>query len=61
MNVPVVYFKDQKEFKMAGITLMTRQNVAIYENKERKKKLVQVVLSIDRGGHKSSLEISLNK
>lgn len=46
MNVPVVYYKDQKEFKMAGITLMTRQNVAIYEDKDRKKKMVQIVLSL---------------
>ncbi|QHF57883.1 hypothetical protein Bateq7PJ16_2077 [Bacillus subtilis] len=46
MNVPVVYFKDQKEFKMGGITLMTRHNVAIYEDKDRKKKLVQIVLSL---------------
>ncbi|MEG7333945.1 hypothetical protein V5785_02520 [Bacillus subtilis] len=52
---PVVYFKDRKEFKMAGATLMTRHNVTIYEDKDRKKKIGSDSFIItDRGGPKAA-------
>lgn len=52
---PVVYFKDRKEFKMAGATLMTRHNVTIYEDKDRKKKIGSDSFIItDTGGPKAA-------
>lgn len=52
---PVVYFKDRKEFKMAGATLMTRHNVTIYEDKDRKKKIGSDSFIItDKGGPKAA-------
>ncbi|MDO8225295.1 hypothetical protein [Bacillus cabrialesii] len=52
---PVVYFKDRKEFKMAGATLMTRHNVTIYEDKDRNKKIGSDSFIItDRGGPKAA-------
>lgn len=58
MNVPVVYLKDQKEFKMAGIILMTA-TILLFTRDEEKIGSVSFII-IDRGT-KSSLEISLNK
>ncbi|PAO69592.1 MULTISPECIES: hypothetical protein [Bacillus] len=52
---PVVYFKDRKEFKMADATLMTRHNVTIYEDKDRKKKIGSDSFIItDTGGPKAA-------
>lgn len=52
MNVPVVYLKDQKEFKMAGIILMTA-TILLFTRDEEKIGSVSFII-IDRGGPKAA-------